>query len=163
MRTTGPSIDALLADALERLDKDLTDKCAKAVGAKDANDALTRLGSENVGYGDLGQIAFTDGVSVGGPLANTSNSNNRITFNTEVNWYDPSNSSAMMDGTLVSYNLLTAKTSELNREFGVSGSSTMIQQITAKQLMDLTLLHELAHTYGQNYDNRDYILWQNCF
>jgi hypothetical protein len=158
-----PSIFTLLANSFERLMKSMTDDCAKAIGAKNADEAITKLGRENVGAGDLGRLVLNNGMSVGGPLANTNPADNRITFNTEVNWNDPDNSTANVNGVVGPYDLLGGERALLNAEFAANGSSFRVQLISAQQLMDLVMIHELAHNFGKSYDGRDYLLWQDCF
>ena len=81
-----------------------------------------------------------------------------IQFNTGVNWFDPSATIAYnQNGQQVTYNLLAAKAFQLN-----------ITTISASQFMDLTLLHELAHSFGLDHpatDSTDFDenIWMHCF
>jgi len=75
--------------------------------------------------------------------------------NSNINWIDPSNTSAVLDGQSYSYNALSAEAQLLN-----------VSSVTGSQFMDIVILHELAHfssTIG-NPDNAtvEQQLWNDC-
>jgi hypothetical protein len=63
-----------------------------------------------------------------------------------------------MNGTIAAYDALGAKASQLG-----------IASINAAQLMDLTLLHAMAHSFGMQHGTDaqvaevDKAIWKNCF
>jgi len=81
-----------------------------------------------------------------------------ITLNTSVNWADPSMTLAInQNGNSVQYDLLAATA------FKVGAAS-----VTAAQFMDLTILHELEHSFGGGHpetdaDAYDRGVWRDCF
>ena len=81
-----------------------------------------------------------------------------IGFNGAVNWADPTQTMIRdQNGNLGTYDLLSAKMLQV-------GATSM----SAEQPMDLTLLRELAHSFGVDHpagdsDAEDTTIWKNCF
>lgn len=79
-----------------------------------------------------------------------------INLNTQVNWSDPSQTAALLDGSSWIANLLAGQATALS-----------VASATAEQFMDLTILHELSHYNGAlgNPDTNSSVekaLWTDC-
>jgi uncharacterized protein RhaS with RHS repeats len=162
-------VSDLIKQSRARVINKMTDKCAQAIGAKSAEQADGRLEGIKIGTSDTGEFSVdTDpsGAVTSAPLGQyvaeyTSGPFGifrKITFNLAVNWSDPSQTAAVnQNGNQVVYNMLAGEAYELN-----------VPSVSASQFMDLTLLHELAHSFGVNHpgDNseaEDSNIWKSCF
>ncbi len=147
---------ALLAAAKDRVRADLQKPdCAKHF--KDVAGCQSEL--SKVGFKDWGQLKFT---TVNGEIqsskSNTVGDYNRltgaITLNSEVNWIDPDNTAALLDGQPYTYPALGAEASFLG-----------VPKVTAGQYMDINILHELAHYSGRfdpDKEGNTATLWKDC-
>jgi RHS repeat-associated protein len=157
----------LLAASLARVTKNMTDKCAQALGAKDAAAANAKLTNNTLqGFSDLGQIqVITDSnlVPIAGdpdtpPMAKYDSG--AIELNSSVNWSNPDATVAVnQNGDDVTDPLLQGTALQLA---AVGGAG-----ITIPQFMDLVILHELSHGFGNQHPadpsafNQN--IWTNCF
>jgi RHS repeat-associated protein len=155
--------ETLLSNAVQHEKDVMTDKCAQAIGASNAADAVSQFSKVLMGFSDLGTITTTTdasgtitAVSPNPPIAQFNAG--AISFNTQVNWNDPNLTSAInQNGQGVIYHALDAMA------FNVGAAS-----MTATQFMDFTLLHELAHSLGGQHPPNDATdfnknIWSNCF
>jgi hypothetical protein len=118
----------ILNAAIERVKQDLMNPdCAKDY--KNASKSAGKINGST--FGNLGLLAFSGPDSVGGPFGQY---DGKITLNTAVNWLDPAHTIGLQNGTLYSYNALSATASTLG-----------VTSLTANQLIDQVLLHEVAH------------------
>jgi hypothetical protein len=145
--------------------------CAKAIGARDAASATNRAQRIKIGSSALGNFhVIADAEN--NPIRIDQNRSaalarynpgflgigRSITLNTAVNWEDPSATMAInQNGTAATYDLLAATA------VNVGAAS-----VTAAQFMDLTILHELAHSYGVDHPRTDAsafdsAIWRDCF
>jgi hypothetical protein len=165
-----PSLKDLLQAAKLRLILELSStQCDKAIGAASIRAADNAVNSISMKYSNLGAFQVTTnssgaivGVSGGDVVGQYSGGflgiGKGISLNNQVNWFDPS---AMMatdqNGNSVTYNLLDAKAFQVGATDGM----------TAEQFMDLTLLHELAHSFGVDHpagdsSAEDTKIWNDC-
>jgi RHS repeat-associated protein len=162
------SPQALLEAAEASVASDLKNpNCAKDF--KNVAADLKKLGS--IGFSNYGQLQFItqNGVPVAKPpslwtrLTNPcwnsegcyNSATGSINLNNNVNWGDPNNTAATLNGSPWTYPALSA-------EAQMVGASSM----TAAQFMDITILHELAH-YNSAIGDPDNPavetqLWNNC-
>jgi RHS repeat-associated protein len=157
----------LLNESLARLRKRIDDDCAKAIGAKNSKDAIDRL-KMNIGFSNLGGltgitdasgnlVSVSDKQSLAQYSSRTFGLSKKIQLNSQVNWADPNNTTATdQNGKAVGYRVLDAAAFQLG-----------INSITSAQFMDLIVLHEMAHSFGEDHPtdptayNKD--IWMNCF
>jgi RHS repeat-associated protein len=157
--SSSPSLSWLLAAAIERVQADLNKPdCAKDF--KSASAASSKAGS--VGFSNQGELQYVErdgtimpkkrspGVARYNPFTGS------INLNTQVDWRDPGNTFAVLNGSAWTVNLLAGQAKAL-------GVST----VTAQQFMDLTILHELSHYNGSigNPDKNRAVeeaLWTDC-
>jgi hypothetical protein len=78
-----------------------------------------------------------------------------VATNSQINWVDPNATAATLDGQPWVYPALAAEAKDLG-----------VPKVSADNLIDLTLLHELSHYKGAvgNPDkiNVERQLWDNC-
>jgi hypothetical protein len=159
----GNFMSAILASR-QRLMATISNSCAQAIGADDADAAKLRLSKMEISLSPTGSLFHvqTDaafnviGVDPGQNLA-TYQMGAGITFNSSVNWNSPASTLGVdQNGVVVGYNVIAAETFRI-------GEVSM----TARQFLDLTMLHELAHSFGQAHgdDAAGYQrnIWSNCF
>jgi hypothetical protein len=161
-------LGALLRQSLARVDTELTNQCAKAIGAKSAAAAQNQLGNISIGFSNQGTLNVTTdsagnvvGVDTSQSLAQYSSGLfgffKSILLNDQVNWANPNQTTAInQNGQSVADPLLNAEAFQLG-----------ISSMTAAQFMDLIVLHELAHSFGQNHPSGnsasyDQNIWNNC-
>ncbi len=168
-RAETDQLHAQMNASRRRLLNDMTDDCAGAIGAGSLKGATDRLRGIRLGATDLGQLkVLTDsngavvGVAPGQEVGQYSNSffgmKKSIELNSQVNWSDPNSTIAVdQNGNQVTYALLNAEAFELS-----------ISSMTPNQYMDFIVLHELAHSFGQDHPkgsagayNRN--IWSHCF
>ena len=152
-------VTSLLADAIKRIQADLS----KVDCAKDfKNASATSSKASTVGSSDQGQLQFItqDGTITAKDktpgVARYNSFTGSIKLNTQVNWSDPSKTTALLDGSTWVADLLTGQAAALG-----------IAAITGQQFMDLTILHELSHYNGALGDpdknsNVEKDLWADC-
>jgi RHS repeat-associated protein len=167
-----PSTAQLLKNSIQSIKERLKKKeCAEAIGAKDAEEAIKRVGDLKFEIGNTGGYVLLEPVGSGfaahkdtpgvanygrgsglNPLAR------RVRLNETINWSDPAKSQAINSstGTLIDYDLLAAAGHELGA------------RVTATDLMDTVLLHEVGHSFGINHPRANATaynisIWQNCF
>lgn len=76
-----------------------------------------------------------------------------IKLNSSINWEDPAKQAYILDGRKVTGDFLAGNAAKLG-----------IRSVTPEQYMDLTILHELGHSFGMNSQDRDERpIWTNCF
>lgn len=128
--------------------------CATAIAGRKAGSAVGRAQSININSAPLGNfyVITDDNNDVirldqkrSAELANYRPGflglGRRITLNSAVTWSDPSATMGInQNGTWVPYNLLSATAYKIAAD-----------SVTGTQLMDLTILHELAHSYGLDH------------
>jgi RHS repeat-associated protein len=146
------ALDEILDETVKEVKELLKDgECADSIGAGSSEDAAKRLDSTNVQFKDLGDLTFTTGdngeLKSGGAVGNYVPGiplirPRAINLNTRVNWLNPSNSSAVFDGELRPYDLLEATAVQLG-----------VQSVSRGSLMQLTILHELRHSFGEDHGN----------
>ena len=153
--------------SLQRLAKNMTEECAHQVGAGDKATVIDRLLNTSaftfsIGYADLGALRYDENgraLKSSGPYAQYKSGFifREIRLNSAINWEDPTKQPGFFDGRLAGFNL-AAKVAE----------SLSIDSITANQFMDLAILHEISHSFGNYHPeddsrqfNRD--IWADCF
>jgi RHS repeat-associated protein len=127
---------------------------------RDADAASRRAGS--IGFSDQGSLRYTtvDGVikparrSPG--LGRYNPFTGSISLNSRVNWATPAATFALLDGAVWMNDLLRGQAAMLG-----------VTAVSASQLMDLTILHELSHYSGAigNPDRNptvERMLWLDC-
>ena len=148
---------SLLKQAIGRVSTDL----GKVDCAKDfknvAND-LSKVSSVGLtGMATPTLVTASDGSLkvTGGALGVFNWLTRSINLNSSINWGDPNNTSAMVNGQSGVYAALTAESNYINQP-----------SMTAGQLMDMVILHELSHYNGAigspgsaSVEKR---LWQDC-
>ncbi len=150
---------ALLKASIARVQADLA---KPNCGGDFKNAAQTSQKAGTVGFSDQGELQFVttpDGVIQQAPHSpgegNYAPISRSINLNSQVNWVDPANTSALLNGSPYTYNALAAYANYL----GVSS-------VSADQLMDMDVLHELSHYNGAigNPDNVKVMqeLWVDC-
>jgi RHS repeat-associated protein len=151
----GGGLSDLLKASIARVQADLK-KANCANDFKDANAAMSR--ASDVGFSDQGTPKFRtkDGQVTGtATLGKYNRFTGSINLNTSINWADPANTSATLDGKPYNFNALAAEPSFL-----------AVPSMSAGQLMDITILHELSHLKGAigNPDNPsvEKTLWNDC-
>jgi hypothetical protein len=149
--------------ARKRVRESLNDKCAEAIGAADAAAAVLRLNTITIGVGALGaaRVVVENGRERLGGGGFAAFRNGQIIFNTDFNWADPTKAAYYeVNGKMVEWNALESMAAELGMP---SGSA-----ISADQLADLVLLHELSHSFqGANHppteaSDLNQKIWNNC-
>jgi RHS repeat-associated protein len=150
---------ALLKASIARVQSDL----AKADCAKDfKNPAATINKAGRVGLADLGPIKFVTDKSSGLPVSAKSTKmaqynpvTGSVNLNTQINWADPAHTAATLNGGPYPYDALAGQAYSIN-----------VPSVNAAQLMDINILHELAH-YNSAIGNPDKAkveraLWDDC-
>ena len=136
-----------LQKSFKRIRESMSQECASALGAKDVDSAKDRT-NMRIGFAPLGALRYNSGRPTrdAGPMAQYSSSffnffDRQISLNTAVNWEDPSKTLAYVDGNLSTVDLLAGEAARLE-----------ISKITAEQFIDLTVLHEIKHSFGGEHD-----------
>jgi hypothetical protein len=81
-----------------------------------------------------------------------------INLNSQVNWSNPNQTSALLDGNPYNYLAL-----------GAMAAREDIPSMTANQFMDLVIAHELSHSFGEQHEadvgveEFDKNIWRSCF
>lgn len=137
--------------------------CATAIGAKDLKSAVQKGNNIKITYDanklttkidEKGQLVPVGELAHYNPILGF----RAIELNSNVNWDNP-NATIFhnADGTTTTFNLM-----------GGQAALVGAQSITVQQFLDLTVLHELAHSFG--YTGReghestlDPEIWKNCF
>jgi hypothetical protein len=146
---------------LDLIDED----CATALGAGSVTQAKDKLKDIKITFNDLGTMNF---VTAGGRIVadeksprpaqlNTRLGSRGINLNTQVNWADPNNTSALLDGNPYTYPALDAQ-----------AALVAAPSMTAAQYMDYMIAHELAHSFINSDAKVDdpkfgVNLWEKCF
>jgi RHS repeat-associated protein len=157
-RRESSAIAAQLSAAKGRVRNDLSKpNCARHF--TDVNAILSKL--NNISIKNLGQLTFA--TSPGGVINATSNSpglgqynpiTKSITLNSAVNWISPNSTAASLNGKSWTYPALAAE-----------GVLVGDASITASGLMDITIIHELAHYKGTSNPDApgaEKVLWKDC-
>ncbi len=154
-----PGQPDFLVQSISRVSDRLSDTCAKSIGAKSSLDAKDKLNKIKIEIRDLGGFEFR---TIEGKLEtqkgiiaqyNPILGFRKITLNMNVNWLDPSRTSSIVDGIAQSVDFLASNARALG-----------IKSLSAQDFIDLTLLHELAHAFGINKQDKDErFIWDNCF
>jgi RHS repeat-associated protein len=168
----GDKQPGLFAKSLSRVEDRLKDgDCVNAIGGGSYKDVLASINDTGPRLADIGAVKLTrnaDGSlsqsadwtglgTVGVVVLPNGNLGHAAELNTQVNWADPQHQTAVdQNGSTFSYDLLAG----MGARIGFSG-------ISSDQLMDLVLLHELAHTFGETHPEDptayDRNIWTNCF
>ena len=141
----------MLSDSIYRVDRDLEDKPNCMADFNNIPGAEKLLGKTQIGNigGALEYDTENGHVVVDPNTPNIAQENTvnyhlfrtqQIVLNSTVNWADPTQTAATLDGNPYVANLLASYGA------GVLGGQT----ITADQFIDTILLHELAHTTFNN-------------
>jgi RHS repeat-associated protein len=146
----------------------IDEDCATALGADSVGQARDKLQGIKITYNNLGNLQFVRDqnnnlVAAQGSKVAAYNPNlgsRGINLNTNVNWVDPNNTTALNpEGNQFQYRLLDAKAYSLG-----------ISSMTAEQFMDITIAHELSHSFGTKHQNDpdsitnlDKNIWEKCF
>jgi hypothetical protein len=143
----------------------LDEDCARAIGAPDSARAKSVFNDMDIGFSDLGAFRFNRGsdgsltpdrgtglIARYNPVLGFRN----IRLNTHIDWGNPNNTRGLdQNGNSVQYRALDAQATALD-----------ISSMTAQEFMDFTLLHELAHRFGQhNIDSDPAVekrIWRDC-
>ena len=148
--------------ALDTAKKDLEGDLAKPDCAKDfkyASNDINKLTS--IGFRDYGTV--TEATAPDGSLQVTSSElglynqvTKSINLNSAINWSDPNNTPAIVNGQSGIYPALAAEAAYIN-----------VPTLTTGQFMDLIILHELSHYNGSigNPDNGPAVeqqLYKDC-
>jgi RHS repeat-associated protein len=160
-------MNVILASRGRVLTTYLSNNCAQAIGADDADAAKLRLNRMEISLSATGPLLRVTtnpagnitGVEQGQNLA-TWQMGVGFTFNSSVDWSAPGSTFAVdQNGVQRLFDVLDAEA------FRVGAAS-----ITANQFVDLMMLHELAHSFGQNHGDDDASvtrfqrnIWSSCF
>lgn len=143
-------VDRMLEECRRRLAEVLrSKKVSQAIGAAGPAEALGRLGEVRLECCDLGWLMYivdSNDRLIGvhrksAPMAICLDKWKRICLNDRVAWQDPS-ATLCVDQDLreIEVDLLRSAASQVGA-----------RAVTAEQFMDLTVLHELAHTFGMQH------------
>lgn len=142
----------------------ITDDCAHALGAKSASDAVEMLGDADIGLYSDGAFKVTTNAAgyITGAAPGQSWAQNpggdTLQFNSWIDWSSPGVTFAIdQHGTSVIWDVVSAEA------FRVGAAS-----MTPDQFVELTMLHELAHSFGKKHSPTDADafntdIWKNCF
>jgi RHS repeat-associated protein len=154
------SLPSFLADAEARVAADLM-KAGCGSDFKNASKDISKLGQ--IGFSNQGTLLFsTDSQgnivpTKGTPgLGKYNGFTGSINLNYQVNWLLPNQTAALLNGNPYTPDLLGGQAAALG-----------VPSVTADQLIDLTILHELSHYNGAlgNPDNDPTVeerLWADC-
>jgi hypothetical protein len=152
-----------------RLDLRLRSDCAGAIGAKSTQNALNGL-SISVGFSNHGAMQVITnpagdvvGTNPDGPgsaryFPGVLGIGKSIRVNSRVNWFNPNATIGVdQNGNNATYKILDATAYEVGAASGMS----------IDDFMDLTLLHEIAHSFGvehpaDNSQAADTKIWNDC-
>ena len=167
----GSPLSGLLAASVKRILADLQKpNCAKdfeSVGACQAD-------LNNIGF-KAAQLNFTTTASgsivpaTGEWVAESNSVTGSITLNSDVNWVNPNQTGAFLNGQPWTYQALYAEASLLGLPLTTNGYSSGAPTVGAADFMDITILHELAHLEGNfnpdksvNGVSNEVRLWNDC-
>ena len=144
---SGNTSSDLLKASTARVQADLKkSKCAKLF--TNPNDAINK--AAHVGFSNqrVPHLVTVNGQITNGPHPASLGEYNPITgsvrLNSQINWVNPANTAATLDGKRYNYNVLAGEAQYLG-----------VPSVSGAQLMDITILHELSHFRGAigNPDN----------
>ena len=158
----------LIASSRARVIDKMTEECARELGAKNSRDAKNRISSIRIEISTPGPlrvvtddsgiiVSVVEGQYLAQYFPGVVGIGRRIQFNGFVNWNVPQFSFATdQRGSVVRFDILAGQMFMLG-----------IQQLTPNQFMDLTILHEIAHSFGRDHGNDhaeyDRNIWKTCF
>lgn len=155
-------LSPLLGKSQQRIRDNMSEDCATVLGASSVESAMERT-KMSVGFASLGALRYQSGAATkdSGPVARYAPGlfgiGRAIGLNTAINWEDPTKQVAFVDGKIQSFDLLAAQAKQLE-----------IDSMTADQFLDLSLLHELRHSFGGDHgrnlstEDFDKQIWEKC-
>jgi RHS repeat-associated protein len=158
-----PPLTTELNESVERVINNMTEKCAQGIGAPTLEAASQKLWYAAISAAHLGVPEFTGGVSTGGNMAISIKDFNKIQFNLDINWSNPTSQTVIVDGLTTTMDLSAAMINAANQELAASGSSAQVGAVSPEQFFDWIMIHELAHLFGPSFDGRNGALWELCF
>jgi hypothetical protein len=146
-----------VSQSASRIGDDFADKPQCADDFKNTTNDVAKL--THVGFANLGTPTFSDNNGVEKWVKGLDGRYNpitgNITLNNQINWSNPSQTPDIFNGQPGTYDALAAEAAYLG-----------IASVSAAQLMDIVLLHELAHYNGTigNPDKQavELQIWNDC-
>lgn len=144
----------ILGKSQQRIRDNMSEDCAMVLGASSVESAKER-NKMSIGFVSLGALRYQSGAATkdSGPVARYAPG----VFGIGRAIEDPTKQVAFVDGKVQRFDLLAAQAKQLE-----------IDSMTADQFLDLSLLHELRHSFGGDHgrnlstEDCDKQIWEKC-